>query len=90
MGARIQQTHKETYQMSKTSRTDAAEAKTGVEISTEASHPRNILCRVELPLPLNIMAAITKAIADESMRRDGKETFMHQNGTHVEFFTEEP
>lgn len=56
----------------------------------DASHSRNILCRVELPLPLNIMAAITKAIADESMRRDGKETFMHQNGTHVEFFTEEP
>lgn len=68
----------------------AKQPKTGVEIGTDASHPRNILCRVELPLPLNIMAAITKAIADESMRRDGKETFMHQNGTHLEFFTEEP
>lgn len=45
----------------------------------DASHSRNILCRVELPLPLNIMAAITKAIA-----------VMHQTGNHIEFFTEEP
>lgn len=52
--------------------------------------PEDILCRIQVPVPLGIMAALTRAIADEAKNRLGKKALMRQIGNHIEFFTEKP